>query len=221
MWVSALPRAPLVFGSPWALQQPTCLLGPASCTTVSSHLARSLTHPVRSLHHLLTHLSWGFLHSSSGPIGPPVCIDCSGKCASGWGRTGSLIWIEMCVKCKNSTDGVFFFSKVLKYKIPLFFFLTASSLWGSWGGCWSPSQLHVGEGRVHYPMNRQLIHSSLWAFGDLAQGHLGSNPKVSCPCYHYTSQVLSTAKLKQRTLNRIRQPSKIENPNNNNNLSIS
>lgn len=84
------------FGSLWVLQQPTCLLGPASCTTVNLHLARRLTHPVRTLHHLPTHLSWGFLHSSC--IRPPVCIDCSGKCASGWGHTWSLIWIEMCVK---------------------------------------------------------------------------------------------------------------------------
>lgn len=53
----------------------------------------------------------------------------------------------------------------LKYFFSFFFF--AVSLSGSLEGCWSLSQGHKGEGRVHPWMIRQLIQGPMWAVGGL------------------------------------------------------
>lgn len=59
--------------------------------------------------------------------------------------------------------------------------LSGLSLSGSLGGCWSPSQLPMGGGRVHPQVSRQHITGALCehlGFGKLTQEYLSSAVKV-------------------------------------------
>lgn len=63
-----------------------------------------------------------------------------------------------------------------------FFFMTVLFLSGSWGGCWSLSQLNMDEGRVH-PWMRLVESLCIEHLGGglryLDQGYLGGALKVS------------------------------------------
>lgn len=83
---------------------------------------------------------------------------------------------------------------LLRGHLPL---LDCCLLW-RWG-CWRLSQLHVGVGRIHSWMSRQLIagpYLSIWGIGTLLKGNLavpwrcsGTSPSTST-----TFQLLSTAR---------------------------
>lgn len=78
-----------------------------------------------------------------------------------------------------------------------FFFLSffAVSLSGSLGGCWSLSQGHKGEGRIHPCMIRQLIQGPMCAVGGLVPCST-----VSQQCWNLLLQVLSTPGIALTTL---------------------
>lgn len=158
MWVSALPRVSVPFGSLRDPQHPTCPLGPASFTTVNSHLARRLTHPVRTLHPPPTHLSWGM--SSAAAPGTS-------------GLRSALTATEFVQEDEIIQEALF-----------LNWFRLRCDPWGSWGGCWSLSRLHVGKGSIHHQMNHQLILGPMWAFGVLVPCSVARWQRTDGVLYH-------------------------------------